>query len=153
MSECRSVLYARRCAGEVGSLAGGLQSHATAQCAPGSGAVILLSRLVGDDKDTPGITRIAGDPHVSYARRSQRRTGGLNRSRTGQFFRSCSAFIRGAGHIGVSELNRWLNSWGQKVVLGLQLGDGCNKKIKDITISQRTLLAFRYKLYGDFEKR
>ena len=36
-------------------------------------------------------------------------------------------------------------------LLGLQLGDGCNKKIKKITIFKRTLLAFRYKLYGDFE--
>jgi hypothetical protein len=37
-------------------------------------------------------------------------------------------------------------------LLGLQLGDGCNKQIKKITISNRTLLAFRYKLYGDFEQ-
>lgn len=58
------------------------------------------------------------------------------------FSRSCSAYIRGAGHIGVSELNCWSNSWGQKIVLGLQLGNGCNEKVKKITISQLTLLAF-----------
>ena len=66
---------------------------------------------------------------------------------------SLPAYIRVAGHIGVNELNRWPNSWGQKIILGLQLGDGCNKKIKEITISKRTLLASRYKLYGDFEER
>ena len=56
-------------------------------------------------------------------------------------------------HIGVSELNQWPNSWGPKILLGLQLGDGCNKKIKKITISNWTRLACRYKIYGDFVKR
>ena len=39
-----------------------------------------------------------------------------------------------------------------RMPLGLQLGDGGNEKIKKITISIRTHLAFRYKIYGDFEK-
>ena len=39
-----------------------------------------------------------------------------------------------------------------RFLLGLQHGDSCNKQIKKITISKRTLLAFRYKLYGDFEQ-
>ena len=37
-------------------------------------------------------------------------------------------------------------------LLGWQLGDGCNIKIKKVTIFKRTLRAFRYKLYRDFEK-
>ena len=37
-------------------------------------------------------------------------------------------------------------------LLGLRYGDRCHKQIKQITISQGTLLAFRYKRDGDFEK-
>ena len=54
--------------------------------------------------------------------------------------------ICGAGHLEVE------SHLSVEFLLGLQQGDVCNKKIKKITISKRTLLAFRYKLYGDFEQ-
>jgi transposase InsO family protein len=54
-NECLNVevfFTHRRCPGEVDSLAGGLQSDATAQCTSGSVADILRRGLVGDDTGT-----------------------------------------------------------------------------------------------------
>jgi hypothetical protein len=40
----------------------------------------------------------------------------------------------------------------ERHLLGLQLGDGRNKEIKEIPFFQRAFLAFGYKLHGDFEE-
>lgn len=42
-----------------------------------------------------------------------RRISGVNRSLAGQILRPRLAYIRGAGQVGVKELEGWPNRWGQ----------------------------------------